>query len=207
MAKIAPICCAILDVLAAGVRQDGIDRIWTTAEIADAAGELRRAVISASRRLVARNLVERQGRGRFRLTDAGLGAQSNPVSVFAPPRERLRKNPKRRATRTLFWRAIRQKSLEIITVGIVVRQVALPGQDTGSLKHHAAHYLCALATAGYLERLERLPSGKRGSQGVMRYRLVRNTGHLAPIIRKSDRVIYDPNTGDVFPLDKQGVGQ
>ncbi|MDO9104910.1 MAG: hypothetical protein Q7U57_08100 [Methylovulum sp.] len=60
------------------------------------------------------------------------------------------------------------------------------------------HYLRELAKAGILSR-ERVPDGKLTSNGVYRYRLVKDLGAKAPVVRR--REVFDPNSSAVYPLE------
>jgi len=60
-------------------------------------------------------------------------------------------------------------------------------------------YLRCLARAGILVvDPERVDDGKLTSNGVLRYRLVKDLGPKAPVLRKDG--VYDPNAKTLYPL-------
>jgi hypothetical protein len=77
--------------------------------------------------------------------------------------------------------------------------------DSGELRATAeagetavAKFVKALAAAGYLRLIEPRVSGRPGSRD--RWMLLRDTGPLAPIRRRDDSGVYDPNTKRVWNL-------
>lgn len=62
-------------------------------------------------------------------------------------------------------------------------------------------YFKALEYAGILTILPDRDRGKVATgQGFVRYRLVRNNGRMAPVVRQSMGEVFDPNTDEVFKL-------
>lgn len=59
-------------------------------------------------------------------------------------------------------------------------------------------YLRALTKVGILSR-ERVPDEKPTSNGVYRYRLIKDLGAKAPVVRKKE--VFDPNSLAVYPLE------
>lgn len=59
---------------------------------------------------------------------------------------------------------------------------------------NAGKYVQGLAVFGYLRIIQPKAEGRKGGHAV--YKLIRNTGPLAPRLR-TDGWVYDPNTGDV----------
>lgn len=60
-----------------------------------------------------------------------------------------------------------------------------------------SRYLGRLTKAGILSR-ERVPDGKLTSNGVYRYRLMKDLGAKAPVVRKQE--VFDPNSLKTYPL-------
>lgn len=60
-----------------------------------------------------------------------------------------------------------------------------------------SHYLRQLVKVGILSR-ERIPDGKLTSNGVYRYRLIKDLGAKSPVVRKKE--VFDPNGSTVYPL-------
>lgn len=59
-------------------------------------------------------------------------------------------------------------------------------------------YLPGLARAGYVQLAQAKQNGK--VQGHAIWRLVRNTGPRAPIVRTDGTGVYDPNQDEVYPF-------
>lgn len=85
-----------------------------------------------------------------------------------------------------IWRSIR--FLRRFTV------VELAATVTRSTFNSVHSYVKCLRQAGYLAT----EAGKAEHRRAI-YRLVRNTGPLAPELRRRDRAVYDPNIETVFP--------
>jgi len=58
-------------------------------------------------------------------------------------------------------------------------------------------WLNKLAAAGLLKR-ERIEDGKPTSNGTYRYTLVKDLGPKAPVVRVSDGVVFEPNSGETL---------
>lgn len=78
----------------------------------------------------------------------------------------------------------------------ILRRFTLPHLLTTcpKLAHRSARaYLARLRRCGYVVRVARRISGQPG--GADTYSLVRNSGPMAPILRKASVSMFDPNTG------------
>lgn len=75
---------------------------------------------------------------------------------------------------------------------------------TAQTSESAVHKYCrGLARAGFLRLVQARVSGRPGSRDV--WALVRDTGPTAPIRRKDNSAVYDPNTGVVWGMDGKPV--
>ena len=62
-------------------------------------------------------------------------------------------------------------------------------------------YLRRLEAHGVVERLERRqPGAAASSNGFIIWQLKRNLGALAPVWRRQQQVLWDPNAGQIVPL-------
>jgi hypothetical protein len=62
-------------------------------------------------------------------------------------------------------------------------------------------YLRRLEAHGVVERLERRQPGTAlSSNGFVVWRLTRNLGLQAPVWRRQQKVLWDPNAGQIVPL-------
>jgi len=69
-------------------------------------------------------------------------------------------------------------------------------------------YVRALSRAGILRaEARRAPGGAATSNGFLRYRMAVDNGRAAPVWRAAKGEVYDPNTGDVFPLASHAGGR
>lgn len=153
-------------------------------DIAARVGAGHRAVSTAAQTLKRRGLLESAGRGQFRLTDAGAAWRQSG----AP----LRLRQKTSGLRQRAWWLMR-KSTPITLIGLL--GTLADARETGA-KTNLGHYLRALEQAGFLRLLPNAPM----SCGVKRYRLARNNGRQAPVVRPATGAVYDPNTGETFAL-------
>lgn len=63
------------------------------------------------------------------------------------------------------------------------------------------NYLFRLEACGVVERLNRRqPGDSLTSPGYVVWRLSRNLGALAPVWRREQKVLWDPNAGQIVPL-------
>lgn len=148
--------------------------------------------------LLQRGLAERREKGCFTATKLGLDllAEHGFVPRGAPANV---KAPTRRTgtVRQRAWNVMRIKSpftLKSVT--------ALAVTDADRSTMGLPEWFLALERAGYLRRdLHREHDG-RGGHGLVRYRLIRNTGMLAPVHSTKYACIRDPNTGEDTPCKK-----
>lgn len=153
----------------------------------------RRPLINATRRLIERGWVERVERGCYQLTAAGGDAQAAGLEIKSGPRGGFeRKTPVRNSLNTRLWRAMRLKGKFTIPA-----LLELAAKDEKNPYQGAARFVRLLEKAGYLLRLPRREKGTAPtSPGYIRYTLVRDTGDLPPMLRRGNKAIFDPNTGE-----------
>ncbi|MEI2740927.1 MAG: hypothetical protein V9G63_10045 [Candidatus Competibacter sp.] len=86
----------------------------------------------------------------------------------------------------------------------VFKQVSIEqAQATAEVSaSNAQKYLRALLRAGYLQIARPKQSGKTGGHAI--YRLARNTGPRAPIVRTGGDGVYDPNQDVFYPFQAGG---
>jgi hypothetical protein len=90
-----------------------------------------------------------------------------------------------------LWRALR--ILRKATLKDLLA-LAATGEESAAA-NNARHYLKVLIDTGFVHRFAR-----RGSGGVLRYGLIRDTGPKAPVMRKHE--VEDLNTGEVYPYGR-----
>lgn len=94
--------------------------------------------------------------------------------------------------------------------GFTVNQL-LETYATGEEKdahNNLTHYLARLEACGVVERLERRePGAALTSPGYVVWRLVRNLGLRAPVWRRAQRVLWDPNAACVVQPLAQPLAQ
>ncbi len=169
----------------------------TTEELAEITGLSRRQVAKTTGRMILRRLVERVEIGCYRLTEAGLASEKAGEVLTSGP---TRKHTGRRANpqgsfRQRAWAAMRMSGK--FTVPDLLRLAARPG-ERGGTAHNLHRYLRALERAGYIRRLPVRESGTRpGSNGFIRWILMRDTGPECPALR-NDGTLIDRNTGEIM---------
>jgi predicted transcriptional regulator of viral defense system len=166
----------------------------TTEELAEATGLTRKQVTQAVGKLVARGLLDRAERGCFKRSTAGQEVVDSGQPLSSAPLSRSAKTGRRkRSLRVRVWEAIRTARKGTVAE---IEQLALASEkDPGGVQR----YLLALRRGGYLRRM------KAVSYKEARYLLIRDTGPLAPILRRSKDCLYDPNTKEEHVLEGGGV--
>ncbi len=169
----------------------------TIAELAEMAGIDRKKVSTTMCRLILRGLAERVERGCFRLTERGMQSARDGEVIRSGPQKRHSglTRPRRNSFRQRAWAAMRMSGK--FTVPEILRLAARPGTRGGSADN-LHRYLRALEQAGYVRRLPVRQRGTApGSNGFIRWMLVRDSGPQAPTVRR-DGSVLDRNTGEII---------
>lgn len=155
-----------------------------------------RKVADAIGRLVSKGLVERKQVGCFQLTKDGKSFLENGQEITSGPNGPLtgKRRPNKKST-------VRQRAWNVMRMGnafsIPDLLLAVMTPDDGDPTSNLQRYLKALVGAGYLAEL---PTRKRGtrltSNGFKRYRLIRNSGEIAPSISSPDDRVSDRNLAE-----------
>lgn len=198
MSGIATTQMAVLEALKSG---DAI-----ALDVLDAKLEFeRRFIVNSTVRLIYSGLIERAEIGVYRITQAGLdhlvsGEPLKSGKTGSRPGYR-RKNQK--SLRQRLWNAMRGHA-----AGEICKAFSLPdlltlsledGEESQAAYNNAQQYVRCLKKTGYLLTLTQRQQGTRpGSNGFQRYKLKRDTGDTAPVVRQSDKSVFDPNTREVF---------
>lgn len=155
----------------------------------------RKAVIAAAGRLVARGLLEREEDGVFKRSAEGLRALREGLPVVGGDRRKVRKEPLYvDSLRQRAWAAMRLKSR--FTVACLTE---LAAKDEKDAEDSIRRFCFALTRAGYLAELPvRVRGAVAGSNGFKQWRLVRDTGAIAPRYMQAKQAFADRNTREVF---------
>ena len=186
MTGIATNQMAIRDELASGV-------CLTTDELDKALPNIkRRQLVMAVGKMITKGLAERVERGCYKLTKHGLKTHCAGVKLTSGPNGK-HTGPKRPLPNTLLQRAWNVMRIsQSFTIPDLVLVAAVDEKNPTS---NLQRYVKALVRAGYL--LE-LPIRAKGtaleSNGFKRYRLLNDTGEIAPVYRRSRRTVFDHNT-------------
>lgn len=176
---------ALLQALADGLQRSTDDM----AVLLDLPGK---KISDAASRLAARGYLERHAAGLYQLTPAGRAAAqageritSGRRGCFTTPQNSLRQRA---------WWAMRVR--RHFTVGDLVSDAVRDGE----LAYKTLQgYLRQLELAGIVGAAGRKPGRRRGSNGARLYRLLRDTGPLAPVYRATLDAVHDRNTGEDVP--------
>lgn len=183
------------NTLLAALRRDAC---LTVAELAAETGLDNRVVVKAAAQLIGRGLADRAEVGCFTLTEEGEAFRATGQEVTSGPKGPLTQ-PYRRARkitlRDRLWAAMRIKGKASIPELLELVATDKPGAESLARK-----YASALCASGHLLELRREPGTAPTSNGFKRFALLRNTGPEAPLVRVTAREVYDPNTGETFPL-------
>ena len=156
----------------------------------------RRSAVEAIRKLIARDLIERLERGRYQLTGPGAAVLQEGAPLSSGPRGPHARPIVRPSTlRQRCWNAMR------IRRRFTVADIAMLASDGNTNPEiSAAQYLRGLERAGFVIQLPtRRPGDALTSNGWIVWQLEKDTGDLAPIVRRLHRDVYDPNTGEALP--------
>lgn len=165
----------------------------------------RRFIVNSTVRLIYADLIERTEMGVYRITQAGIAqlASGEPIKSGRPGKRPGYSRKNQRSLRQRLWNTMRSFS-----TGEACKAFSLPDlitvclngdEDEAAAYNNAQQYLRALKKTGYLLSLTQRQKGTRpGSNGFQRFKLVRDTGRDAPVVRQSERAVFDPNTREVF---------
>lgn len=123
--------------------------------------------------------------------------QSSSEITQKPKRGRPFGSTKQGATglRGKCWWLMRQ--LPLFTINELLETYA-DGTE-GNAHNNIAYYLCRLELCDVVERLSRRAGDALTSPGYVVWRLKRNLGALAPVWRHRQKVLWDPNAGQIVP--------
>lgn len=171
---------------------DLADACVTIEVLARQMGLTHRQISNAARGLIVRGFVDRIEAGCFKLTEAGATAAAEGVIITSGPRRphaKLR-SAVRDTLRQRAWTAMR------IQRRFTVRDIAMvsaSGSERDAVEN-VSRFFRVLARAGYLRVVGREPGTAPGSNGFVRYQLVRNTGPRVPVHSEKRGAIHDFNT-------------
>lgn len=170
--------------------------------IAAAVGGRSKDVVMAVQRLKRRGLVVSERPGEYAATAAGRTFLDEGRQVQGG-QDSPRPRTKTRGLRQRAWWVLRAR-------GVTSLPDLLSTLSDGSERDASSNlskYLRALERTGFIVALEqRRPGHAPTSNGHKRYRLVRNNGRLAPVVRQTQGVVYDPNTGEAYAVGEMDRG-
>ncbi len=164
----------------------------------------RRYIINACTRLCSSGHIERAEKGVYRITEQGSAQlkSGKPLKSGKLGKRSGVRRVRAGGLRQRLWNAMLQNS-----AGGLNKSFSLPDlltvalntdEETPSTYNNAGQYIRQLQQTGYLKRLTRRQPGTRpGSNGFTLYKLERNTGEKAPVVRARQKQIYDPNTSEL----------
>jgi hypothetical protein len=163
----------------------------------------RRQISDGAAKLVLRDYLERVEAGCYQLTPAGITAAQSGTKISSGPwrgdTARVRK-PVRNTFRRRLWNVMRMGG--VFTIADLV--MAAAREEDARPENNAARYVSYLVRAGYVEEQRTRKRGtKLTSSGFKRYRLVRNTGPLAPAYSPKRKVLHDYNKREDVPCGKK----
>lgn len=147
----------------------------------------------AAARLIDRGYLEREERGCFSLTASGHIAAKNKMKIVSGPRGPLKgsRKPTADGIRQRAWNVMRIK--RSFTLPDLLLVVATGAERNAQVS--LQEFLRALRKSGHIGLTGRLVDGTRHGQRYREYQLVRNTGHYAPSLVRSETAVLDNNTG------------
>jgi hypothetical protein len=145
---------------------------------------------SALKALETAGLVTALGGGKYQLTEL---ARQLRAGIGDPARK---SHPSDSAVSAAVWRTLRRQT--VCTVFDIQSTLDLP-DDAGTIRS----VLSRLVRTGYVARMaKREPGLRQGNGGRVRYRLIQDTGPLAPIWNPGTRRLVDRNTGVTIEIKR-----
>lgn len=176
------------------------DDCLTIDELDEATPISRRDIAKAMGKLILRGYAERIEAGCFRATEAGRAAHaSGEVITSGPsgPHTAAANCPQAGTLRQRAWDAMRLGGTFSIPDLVVAADNGKDADPTSNLQR----YLKGLERAGYLAALPVRERGTRPtSNGFRRFRLVDDTGEIAPVLRPKKQEVYDHNRKETRSL-------
>lgn len=162
----------------------------------------RRQISDGAARLVMRDYVERIEVGCYQLTVSGLEAAKAGTTIKCGPigpHTGRTKKPGGDTFRRRLWNAMRVGGAFTIPDLIMAAR-----RDDAAPESNAASYIRHLVAAGYLVELRQRQRGSHlTSNGFKRFRLILNTGPIAPVWSNKRRTLHDYNTGEDVPCQSK----
>jgi len=160
----------------------------------------KRAIGKAVGGLMLRGYLQREERGCFTLTDAGKASLLAGEMLTSGPKgthSGKANKPRRISTlRDKAWRALRM--LGRASVPDLLERAAMGSE--ASAANNLQRWLKSLARAGYVaEMARRAPGESLTSNGFKRWILLRNSGPVAPIMRRDG--VFDRNHQRLYQFD------
>lgn len=159
-------------------------------QIATAIAAGKPAVVNAVQQLKRRGLVAIDAPGRYVATDAGAAWVASG-QIIKGGQAISRPRTVTRGLRQRAWWVMRARK----TLSLPELLATLADGSEKDAAGNLGRYLKRLAQAGFLAA-----QARRTGSGHLRYRVTRDNGRLAPVVRQSAGVVFDPNSGEVFPL-------
>lgn len=190
MSGIATRQMAVLDALKCG-------ECLTVDELTERVAMERRDIVKAAGSLILNGHAERVEIGCYRLTDKGREAIVEGKVLTSGPN-----GPHTVKVRRVRRQTLNQRAWNVMRLGRVftVPDLVMATAHGERFPESALQRYCKkLTLARYLARLPVRERGScMGSNGFIRYRLLDDTGPIAPVI-KAGAVIFDPNTRETRP--------
>lgn len=162
----------------------------------------RRFVVNTVGRLIMRGYVARSERGVYKLTKAGAQfiESGEELKSGSPAKRTGCRLSHSGSLRQRLWNAMRQKAGASFSLPDLLLVALNFDEDPVLANNNAEKYIRRLKKTGYLLTINRRQSGTRpGSNGFLLYKLNRDLGDRAPVVREGRGVVFDPNTHEVFP--------
>ncbi|MFK4060287.1 hypothetical protein [Brucella anthropi] len=155
----------------------------------------RRQISNGAAALIGRDYMDRVEAGCYCLTVSGLAAAERGEAITSGPKGGPLTCKSRRRLRSTFrqraWTAMRMSGA--FSVSDLVIAAAKDDKDP---ENNLLDYLWALRLVGYVASLPSARNGiRKNSKSAKRFRLLKDTGPVAPEWRKQKRAVWDFNLG------------
>lgn len=168
-------------------------RCETVGDLALSTGLSDRQIANAIQVLQRRGLLSIAKPGCYLITRAGRDWLASGQEVHPGQGEKPRQQARGLAARA--WWVMRTRPVGITLDGLLA--TVATGEEKAA-RGTLVRYLVALELTGYLARSVARSACERAA-----YDLVRNSGPKPPVLRRQSATVYDPNDGEVRPLDPE----
>lgn len=161
----------------------------------------RQFIINTASRLVIDGYIERTEKGVYRITKAGKKIIDDGIELKSgkPAKRTGVRKMRADSLRQRMWNAMRHQGGKPFSLPDILTVALKKDEETTHTYNNAGQYMRQLKKTGFLLTLtRRQPGTAPGSNGFQLYKVIRDNGDTAPVVRVRKKQVFDPNTREVF---------